>query len=230
MTTEAEVLDALSRVRDPELDQPITELRFVAGVAVEGERVSVRLRLPTYFCAPNFAFLMVSDAKSALLELPGVRTARVELEDHFASEEINAGVGGDQSFQSTFEGQAEDELGELRDIFLRKGFLMRQEKLCRGLLESGSTLEELASLRLGDVGDRAETRAYLERRAELGLDVSETAPLVINADGSEVDRDVMADHLRFARTIGVSIEGNAGVCRGLLATRYGVPDPEEVTA
>ena len=26
----------------------------------------------------------------------------------------------------------------------------------------------------------------------------------------------------------ISVEGNAGLCRGLLATRYGIPDPEEV--
>jgi hypothetical protein len=27
----------------------------------------------------------------------------------------------------------------------------------------------------------------------------------------------------------LSIEGNAGFCRGLLATRYGIEDPEEAT-
>jgi hypothetical protein len=26
----------------------------------------------------------------------------------------------------------------------------------------------------------------------------------------------------------LSLEGNAGFCRSLLATRYGIPDPEEV--
>ena len=63
MTSRAEVLDALSGVRDPELDEPLTDLGFVSDLRVEGDVVSVRLRLPTYFCAANFAYLMVGDAK-----------------------------------------------------------------------------------------------------------------------------------------------------------------------
>jgi hypothetical protein len=38
----------------------------------------------------------------------------------------------------------------------------------------------------------------------------------------------VVEHLRFARTVRVSIEGNAGLCRGLLATRYGLGEKEEV--
>ena len=49
-----EVLAALGEVRDPELDRPITDLGFVADVRI-GAGVRVELRLPTYFCAPNFA-------------------------------------------------------------------------------------------------------------------------------------------------------------------------------
>jgi metal-sulfur cluster biosynthetic enzyme len=48
---EARVLGALSGVRDPELDEPITELGFVSDLEVEDEAVYIRLRLPTYFCA-----------------------------------------------------------------------------------------------------------------------------------------------------------------------------------
>ena len=55
------VLGALSGVRDPELDEPIAELGFVSDLEIEGEAVKIRLRLPTYFCAPNFAYLMVAD-------------------------------------------------------------------------------------------------------------------------------------------------------------------------
>ena len=85
MTSRAEVLGALSGVRDPELDEPITELHFVSELEVEGGTAFVRLRLPTYFCAPNFAYLMVADAKAALLSVPGVERARVVLDDHYAS-------------------------------------------------------------------------------------------------------------------------------------------------
>ena len=52
----AGLMDALSTVRDPELDEPITSLGFVtAAVMSAAGDVQVRLRLPTYFCAPNFA-------------------------------------------------------------------------------------------------------------------------------------------------------------------------------
>ena len=66
MPTEAAVLDALSGVRDPELDEPITELKFISGLHVGGDSVDVRLRLPTPFCAPNFAYLMAHDAREGV--------------------------------------------------------------------------------------------------------------------------------------------------------------------
>ena len=93
VTDAAEVLAALDAVRDPELDEPVTSLGFVASCTVSADGVaSVRLRLPTYFCAPNFAYLMVADAYDAVSAVEGVQRADVVLEDHFASDTINAGV------------------------------------------------------------------------------------------------------------------------------------------
>jgi hypothetical protein len=71
---------------------------------------------------------------------------------------------------------------------------------------------------------------YLERRTELGLDTSPGAPLVVDPDGRKVPEEAVVEHLRFARTVRVSIEGNAGLCRGLLATRYGLKEKEEMRA
>ena len=99
MTHEKEVLDALGTVRDPELDEPVTSLGFVTSCAVSADGVAdVRLRLPTYFCAPNFAWLMVADAYDAVSAVPGVRQTQIELEDHFASAEINRGVAARAGF------------------------------------------------------------------------------------------------------------------------------------
>ena len=75
---DADVRAALDRVVDPELDRPVTSLDFVQGVEIDGDVVTVRLRLPTYWCAPNFAWLMVSDAHDAVGALPGVGEARRE--------------------------------------------------------------------------------------------------------------------------------------------------------
>ena len=229
MTSRTEVLDALSGVRDPELDEPITDLDFISRLEIEGDAVSVRLRLPTYFCAPNFAYLMVADAKAAVLSVPGVRRARVVLDDHYASGEINSGVNEEKGFDETFPGETESpNLEELRAIFCRKSFVARQEKLCRALLAEDYSSGELAEMRLGKATSSAAFEKYLERRKELGLDVSPEAPLLVDPDGKRVPKEAVLQHLRFARTVQVSIEGNAELCRGLLATRYSSPGEKEV--
>jgi metal-sulfur cluster biosynthetic enzyme len=218
------VLDALSGVRDSELDEPVTDLGFVSELKVENGAVSVHLRLPTYFYAPNFAYLMVADARAAVLSVPGVRQARVFLDGHHASEEINGGVNEEWGFEGTFPGDtAGEDLYELRTIFRRKSFVSRQEKLCRALLAKDRSRAGLAEMRLGEVPPSGASKKYLECRAELGLDVAPEAPLVVDPDGERVPEEVVVEHLRFARTVRVSIEGNAGFCRGVLATRYGTP-------
>jgi metal-sulfur cluster biosynthetic enzyme len=234
MTSRAEVLDALSSVRDPELDEPLTDLGFVSDLRVEGDAVSVRLRLPTYFCAPNFAYLMVAAASEGVLSGPGVNRASVVLEDHYASEELNAASAFDDAFPGETEGP---DLGELRTTFHRKSFVSRQEQLCRALLAGGRSPRELARMRLGDVPPSEAFEIYLDRRAELGVGVSPRAPLVVDPDGRRVPEEAVVQHLRFAKTVRVSIEGNAALCRGLLETRYGgrrgvgeEPDREEATA
>ncbi len=59
-----------------------------------------------------------------------------------------------------------------------------------------------------------------ERRAKLGLDVSPGSLLAIDSDGKSVPKEAIIEHLRFARIVRVSTEGNAHYCRGLLAARY----------
>src|ERR1700730_17102263 len=93
VTAASRVLAALEGVRDPELDEPITALGFVDSCTLSDDGVAeVRLRLPAYFCAPNFAFLMVADAYDAVSTVDGVVRTEVTLEDHFASDQINGGV------------------------------------------------------------------------------------------------------------------------------------------
>jgi metal-sulfur cluster biosynthetic enzyme len=230
MTIRSQVLDALSGVRDPELDEPITDLDFVSKLEVENGVASVRLRLPTYFCAPNFAYLMVADAKEALLSVSGIERADVVLDDHYASGEINVGVNDEHGFDGAFPEETESpDLEELRTVFRRKSFVSRQEQLCRELLTAGDTPSDLAGMTLADVPASDTLQKYLERRAGLGIDVSGHAPLVVDPEGKRIPEDAVVEHLRFARTVRVSIEGNAELCKGLLAARYGIPDKEEAT-
>ncbi len=132
------VVAALATVRDPELDEPITTLGFVSSCTVSPDgQTQVRLRLPTYFCAPNFAFLMVADAYDAVTAVPGVSSAEVILDDHFASDAINAGVAARAGFAASFDGEAADELDELRATFLRKAVLAGTDLVCRPLVAGG---------------------------------------------------------------------------------------------
>lgn len=211
---------ALDAVRDPELDEAVTELGFIAGIDVHDGAVRIRLRLPTYFCAPNFAWLMVADARQAVAAVPGVTAVDVWLEDHFASDQINGGVARDAGFQDAFPGLANDELSELRHTFRRKAFQARQHRLIAALRRAGMSRAALCALRLGDLDAGPETAVYVQRRAELGLPVDADAPVVLTVDGHAVPPQDLDAHLARIRTVDVSVEGNAGFCRGLLATRY----------
>jgi metal-sulfur cluster biosynthetic enzyme len=230
MITTQDVLDALSSVRDPEIDEPLTDLGFVAGVHVDGAAVDVHLRLPTYFCAPNFAYLMVADAREAVQALPEVGDVTMILDDHFASDEINGAVADAGGFEAAFPGESVGELGALRDLFTRKAFTARQSRLCDKLLRAGRTLEELAELRLGALDGHPELARCIGLRERLGIDASPGAPAFVTADGSALDAAGLGRFLRVGRLVRLSLEGNAGLCRSLLATRYGIPDPEETPA
>src|SRR5215472_12790515 len=177
------ILRALETVRDPELDKPITSLGFVVSCTVSADGYArVRLRLPTYFCAPNFAFLMVADAYEAVTGTPGVRSATVVLEDHFASDSINAGVAARAGFVASFDGEAAAELDELRAQFLRKAVMAGTDQVCRPLLASGTTPERLRELRLVDVPPSRELDRLRQRRAELGLPTGDDALLLIDPE------------------------------------------------
>jgi metal-sulfur cluster biosynthetic enzyme len=219
------VLAALSTVRDPELDEPITTLGFVASCTVSEEgQAQIRLRLPTYFCAPNFAFLMVADAYDAVSGLPGVQSTEVILDDHFASDAINAGVAARAGFVASFDGEAADELDELRATFLRKAVLAGTDLVCRPLVAAGCTPADLAALTLGDVPGSPELARLRRRRADLGLPADDAAPLLIDpATGAPVAPDAIPLHLRRAKLTRTGIDANTSICSGMLRARY--PDP-----
>jgi metal-sulfur cluster biosynthetic enzyme len=216
------VLAALETVRDPELDEPITRLGFVASCTVSAAGdARVRLRLPTYFCAPNFAFLMVADAYDAVSAVPGVRHAEIVLDEHFASEAINTGVAAQAGFVHTFAGEAVAELDRLRADFLRKAVLAGTDLVCRPLLGTGTAAADLAAMTLGGVPPSPELDRLRRRRSELGLPASDGDPLLIDpATGAAVGTQALPLHLRRARATRVGIEANAAICTGMLQVRY----------
>jgi metal-sulfur cluster biosynthetic enzyme len=219
----ARVLAALAAVRDPELDEPVTDLGFVSSCTVStGGVAHVALRLPTYVCAPNFAFLMVADAYDAVSAVDGIRRAEIVLEDHFAAAEINGGVAARAGFAESFDGLAAGELDELRADFLRKAVLAGTDRVCRPLLAAGATEDDLARMSLGAAAPSPDRERLRARRRELGLPSSDDSPLLIDpATGRTVSAEALPLHLRRARLTRVSVESNAGICRGMLRERYG---------
>ena len=220
------VTAALSNVRDPELDESIVDLGFVTRTTVDGGHAQVRLRLPTYFCAPNFAYLMVADAHDAVRSVPGIDTASIVLEEHFAAAEINSGVAAGAGFVGSFPDEAGSELTDLRRTFQRKAHIAAMERACRRLIAGGWTVDSLPQARLADVPDGVERASLLRRRSDIGLPLDPDAPVFVDDAGTPVPSSEAPVRLRFARTVRVSIDGNAHFCRGLLTTRY----PESAAA
>ncbi|MGO8955786.1 MAG: metal-sulfur cluster assembly factor [Streptosporangiaceae bacterium] len=223
--TKHAILSALEAVRDPELDESITSLGFVTSCSVSPDGdAQVRLRLPTYFCAPNFAFLMVADAYDVVTALDGVRSAQVVLEDHFAGDAINTGVAARAGFARTFRGEARGELDSLRADFLRKAVMAGTDQVCRPLAEAGLGPEAIAAMTLGDLQPSVALSRLRQRRAELGLPAGDQDPLVIDpVTGAAIGVGELPLHLRKARTTGISVQANAGICRGMLRHRYATP-------
>jgi metal-sulfur cluster biosynthetic enzyme len=222
-----EAYAALGTVIDPELDEPITDLGFVRSLIVTPDsNVKVRLRLPTAFCAPNFAYLMASDAKDVLTALDWTRQVVVELDDHHDSDIINAGLAADAGYRGTYRQEAEQSLDDLRITFRRKAHNAAMERCLTALLrrEPGRPVETLGEVRLGELPDDETTRALLRRRATLGLPNGPDARVMVDHEGRGYAPDNVPMALRRARSTRISIEGNAHFCRGLLRTRYAESD------
>jgi metal-sulfur cluster biosynthetic enzyme len=231
MTTKTSVLDALAEVHDPELDEPITSLGFVASceMSPDGD-VDVTLQLPTPQCAPNFAFLMAADARRVVRRLPGVRGVTIRLHDHYTGQEINAAINRGDGFTGAFPGETEDdELRSLRELFLRKSLVGRQSRLCEALLTGGASAQEVTAKRLADLPDVADARRCATLRRQLGLPHAPDDPAFILPTGEALEATEMTRWLRTARLMRLSLEVNGGICRSLLRVHRGVEvhDPEQ---
>jgi metal-sulfur cluster biosynthetic enzyme len=230
--SEAQVLAALATVHDPELDEPITSLGFVGSCVVsDGGDVDVHLRLPTPQCAPNFAFLMASDAREAVSRVPGVGEVGIVLDDHYTAAEINAAIGAGGGFDAAFPGESTGDLEALRELFQRKALLGRQGRVATMLLDGGALDPAgLVALRVADLPDHPEVARCLVLRRELGLPHAPDTPALVAGDGAQIGVDDLPMWLRRARLVGLSLESNGGLCRSLLRVRHGVPDPTEEVA
>ena len=220
----AAVWDAMDGVIDPELDRSLVELDFVRSVEVGERDVHVALRLPTYWCSPNFAYLMVGDAHEAVRRVPGAERVRVDLVDHYAGERISTAIQAGLSFQEAFPDQAEGELDELRRKFRLKAFVVRQEPVLRAVRREIDDADAVA-LRLGDGSppegvEVQEWLEYLRRRRDLGMGEGQSELAFTDAQGAPLPAEGLDMYLRLARSVRISLQSNTEFCTGLLAARY----------
>jgi metal-sulfur cluster biosynthetic enzyme len=223
----AEVRAALDTVTDPEIDESVTALEFISSLKVSDDNhVSVEFRLPTYWCAPNFAFLMASDMRDAVAGLSWVNGVSVRLLDHFSAEMINRGVALRQGFRDAFPGESDDDLKVVRQKFLGKAFERRQELLMRHLLCKGQTSEgltklimrELMDLSLDSEGARLRTLyRFAWQRLWPAWDEGKLA--FVTLDGEPLDPGNLSGYLRRLAGVRRNAEFNGQICRSLLAER-----------
>jgi len=218
------VWEAIDGVIDPELDRSLVELDFVRSVEVGEGDVRVALRLPTYWCSPNFAYLMVGDAQEAVRRVPGAQRVRIDLVDHFAGEQISEAIQAGLSFQEAFPDQAEGELDALRRKFRLKAFVVRQEPVLRAVRHTLGDAGAVA-LCLGDGSppegvEAQEWSEYLRRRRELGMGEAPAELVFTDAQGAPLAADGLDHYLRLARSVRISLQSNTEFCTGLLAARY----------
>jgi metal-sulfur cluster biosynthetic enzyme len=223
MDRAGQVQACLATVVDPELDESVTELGFVTEVELLGDgEVRIAFRLPTYWCAANFAFLMADDMRRAVQALPWVTRVQVHLHDHMYAEAINEGVTAGDGFQAAFGAAAEGGLDALRRTFEIKAFQRRQEALLQHLIDTGHTPDALVALDVAALqrlapdaeGLRLAGR-YLERRSLVGGG----ALAFVDTEGRPIAAEALSGHLRDLRRVGVNAEFNGALCRGLLAVR-----------
>lgn len=234
MSRKAEVLARLDAVLDPEIDRSVVAMGFIQELEEADGAVRVSFRLPTHWCAANFAFLMASDMRSAIEALPWVTQIEVRLLDHFAAGRINRVVNEQGGFADVFPGEASGGLDALRHRFGEKAFLARQEALLRPLAH-GRGVEAALALRVGELEALAqgggalsgEATRYLSLRRQFGGLADPQAPAFTDLTGQEVRASGYVEHMRGLRRGRGAADANAEHCQILMLARQAAPAPED---
>lgn len=226
----------LRPARHPELDEAVTDLGFVEAVSITPSlhddaprEVQVSFRLPTYWCSPNFAFLMAESIKREIEVLPWVARAVVTLHDHMSADEMNAAINAGRSFGSVFEDlHPGEDLSALREKFDRKAFQRRQEvviKALRALAHAPErlvdmTLAELEAVTFADPEDARQTGRYLAILKAKGLARRPADRALPDYDGVPLTADGFRAYMELLRSVRINMEFSGSLCRGLKSTRY----------
>lgn len=148
------VYKALSKVYDPELDEPITRLGFVREVKI-GDSVEVVISTSTYWCSPNFIYMILEDARREISRALGIdpKRVRVYIRGHHDENRINDCVNRGERFENCYRSETWRGKEDLYRIFLEKRLIRRLYGFIKIATRYGLSLQEIAGLRRGDVID-----------------------------------------------------------------------------
>lgn len=227
---ELDVWECLDAVTDPELDEPITDMGFVEKVEVsEARTVRVEFRLPTYWCSPNFAFLMAFGIRKEITSLPWVGEVTVQLNDHCFGDEVNKGVNSGQNYHDIFAQYCNGaQLDDVVTKFLSKAFDRRQEVVLLGLQALGYSVEDIVSMTLAELRrikltgeeELRQTPRYLDLLLSQGLAENSDDLAFPTWDKRPIAVDALTAHLVRLRSTRINMEFNGALCRGLAKMRY----------
>jgi len=227
---ERQVWISLDMVDDPELDEPITDMGFVERVAViDGQRVEVDFRLPTYWCSPNFAFLMAFGIRRELEKLAWAKEIDVHLGDHCFGDEVNEGVNSGRAFSKVFAQYCDGaDLEAVTETFLAKAFDRRQEAMLVGLTKRDLSAQDIVAMRLDALEafafdgeeERKQKPRYLSLLRSRGLVRDPQDPVFVTWEGAPLTVASLPEHLDRLRGTRINMEFNGAMCRGLASTRY----------
>ena len=227
---ELEIKNCLKTVFDPELDESIIDLNFVSNIEIKSDEiVQVELRLPTYFCSANFAWIMCFDAKKAIEGVPWVNTVYIRLVDHFVMNKVNKGLENDQSFSDVVGTKKELDFLQLRRKFEEKAFLNRQSLLIQFLRSKHLSDNQILEMSFKNLGmlvkkyQNSEFNKNFKRYRDLRerLLPKKTVNLAfLGLDGSYIHEKNVLEYLRILRRTTGSITANSEMCKILMAERY----------
>jgi metal-sulfur cluster biosynthetic enzyme len=233
------VLQALSTVTDPELDEPITDLKFVKelSVSVDG-RVSLDLVTSTFWCSPNFVYMMLEEARDVVSKLAGITAVRVHLEGHHDATRINEAINSRKSFSECYGAEANGDLVELNRMIRTRALRSRLQSMAATLSKLGFSPEQLLDLSRQDVTSDGDSVVVKSPRGTFSIsdfeDVRQVSrylrfrekikpregPLVVwDLDGNPPKRDEFRSALKDARLARANFSLNAEMCRALLSAR-----------
>ena len=239
------VLRALSTVTDPELDEPITDLGFVKELSVSNDgRVSLDLVTSTFWCSPNFVYMMLEEARDVVAKLDGITEVRVHLEGHHDSERINGGINARKSFSECYPTEASGNLEEITRMIRTRVLRSRLSSMVSAMSRAGVAPAELLGASRRDVV--ADGEAFIVNLGHRSPQISDPVdarriarylsfldglgradgPLIIwDLEGKTPEPHEIDSVLALSRSAKSNFSLNAELCRALLESRLSREEP-----